>query len=151
MGGSVGPDLSVIGSKASRENLLESILYPSRAISFGFDNWVVETKNGLQITGLIVEDRPTHLILRDANAKDHKIAATDIDRRVKSKKSLMPEDLIQFLSEEDLVDIVDYLHSLKTPPPAPLGRLRPGAAPEGGAVPSPRVATRGLYAPLLSP
>jgi putative membrane-bound dehydrogenase-like protein len=150
VGGSVGPDLSVIGSKASRENLLESILYPSRAISFGFDNWVVETKNGLQITGLIVEDRPTHIILRDANAKDHKIAAGEIDRRVKSKKSLMPEDLIQFLSEEDLVDIVDYLHSLKTPPPAPLGRLRLGA-PERKAVPSPRVATRGLYAPLLSP
>jgi putative heme-binding domain-containing protein len=149
VGGSVGPDLSVIGSKASRENLLESILYPSRAISFGFDNWVVETKNGLQITGLIVEDRPTHLILRDANAKDHKIAAADIDRRVKSKKSLMPEDLIQFLSEEDLIDIVDYLHSLKTPPQAPVGRLRP--APEGGAVTGPRVATRGLYAPLLSP
>jgi putative membrane-bound dehydrogenase-like protein len=133
VGGNVGPDLSVIGSKASRENLLESILYPSRAISFGFDNWVVEAKNGLQITGLIVEDRPTHVILRDANAKDHKIAATDIDRRVKSKKSLMPEDLIQFLSEEDLVDIVDYLHSLKTPPLTPgasqQGRLRPGGRP----------------------
>src|SRR5205807_8556898 len=32
VGGNVGPDLSVIGKKASRENLFESILIPSKAI-----------------------------------------------------------------------------------------------------------------------
>src|SRR5262249_4790588 len=32
-GGKIGPDLSSIGKKASRENLLESILFPSKAIA----------------------------------------------------------------------------------------------------------------------
>lgn len=57
-GGKVGPDLSAIGAKASRENLLEPILYPSRAINHQFQTWVVETKGGLVITGIIAEETP---------------------------------------------------------------------------------------------
>src|SRR6185295_18899562 len=33
IGGSIGPDLSMIGKKASRENMIESILYPSKAVA----------------------------------------------------------------------------------------------------------------------
>src|SRR5262249_12130018 len=68
VGGKVGPELSVIGSKASRENLLESILYPSRAIAHQYATFIVETKDGKTITGVIGEETPTHIVLRDANA-----------------------------------------------------------------------------------
>src|SRR5262249_53554841 len=40
-GGNVGPDLSTIGTKASRENLFESILFPSKAIADQYLTWVV--------------------------------------------------------------------------------------------------------------
>jgi putative membrane-bound dehydrogenase-like protein len=115
VGGAVGPDLSVIGKKASRENLLESILYPSKAIADQYVTWVVETKGGLSISGLLVEDVPGHVVLRDANAKDHKIDRGQIDTKVKSPVSLMPDNLVGTVSEDDLLDVVDYLHSLKTP------------------------------------
>ncbi len=55
-GGQIGPDLSAIGKKASRENLLESILLPSKAVADQYVSWVIETQNGLVLTGLIVED-----------------------------------------------------------------------------------------------
>src|SRR5262249_17225751 len=58
VGGAVGPDLSVIGKKASRENLFESILFPSKAIADQYLTWTVETKQGLSVSGLIVEDGP---------------------------------------------------------------------------------------------
>ena len=57
-GGSIGPDLSMIGKKASRENLIESILYPSKAVADQFINWQIETKKGLSLGGLIVEETP---------------------------------------------------------------------------------------------
>ena len=63
-GGAIGPDLSVIGKKASRENLFESILYPSKAIADQYVTWQVETRRGLSLSGLIVEEAPTHIILR---------------------------------------------------------------------------------------
>jgi putative membrane-bound dehydrogenase-like protein len=115
VGGAVGPELSVIGKKASRENLLESILYPSKAIADQFVTWVVETKAGLTLSGLLVEDVPGHVVLRDANAKDHKVDRKDIATKEKSPVSLMPDNLVGAVSEDDLLDVVEYLHSLKTP------------------------------------
>lgn len=114
-GGNVGPDLSMIGKKASRDNLFESILYPNKAIADQFVNWIVELKNGQSLSGLIMEETPEHIILRDANAKDTKIAKKEIEMRSKNPNSIMPSDLLAFMTEDDLVDIVDYLFTLKTP------------------------------------
>jgi putative membrane-bound dehydrogenase-like protein len=122
VGGKVGPDLSTIGSKASRENLVESILYPSRAIADQFQQYLVETKTGIQVNGIIIEETAEYLLLRDVNAKDYKITQADVDTKKKVPTSLMPELLRNFKEpERDLVDIVDYLSTLKNRP------LTPGA------------------------
>jgi putative heme-binding domain-containing protein len=113
-GGQIGPDLSMIGKKASRENLLESILLPSKAVADQYVNWQIETGKGLVLNGLIVEETPQYVVLRDANGKDNKVNKKDIENRTKSPKSLMPEDIVVFLSEEDLIDITEYMLTLKT-------------------------------------
>jgi putative membrane-bound dehydrogenase-like protein len=115
VGGQIGPDLSMIGKKASRENLLESILYPSKAVADQYVNWNVETKKGVTITGLIVEEAPDHILLRDANGKDTRIDTEDIDSRTKNPNSLMPNDIVVYLGEDELTDVVEYLLTLKTP------------------------------------
>jgi putative heme-binding domain-containing protein len=115
VGGAVGPDLSVIGKKASRENLIESILYPSKAIADQYVTWVIETKAGLVLTGLLIEETPEQLTLRDANAKDTTISKKEIDSRAKSPNSLMPSDLLAYMTEDDVVDVVEYLFNQKTP------------------------------------
>jgi putative membrane-bound dehydrogenase-like protein len=112
-GGNVGPDLSVIGKKASRENLLESILLPSEAIADQYINWQIATAKGIVLNGMIVEETADHITLRDANAKDTRIDKKDIESRNKSANSLMPADLVAYITEDDLVDIVEYLFSLK--------------------------------------
>jgi putative heme-binding domain-containing protein len=115
VGGQIGPDLSVIGQKASRENLFESILYPSKAIADQFVTWNVVTKDGKSISGLIVEETPDHVTLRDANGRDSKVSKKDIEAREKDPKSLMPDNLLAFITEDELVDLVEYLFSLKVP------------------------------------
>jgi putative heme-binding domain-containing protein len=114
-GGQIGPDLSMIGKKASRENLFESILYPSKAIADQYVTWIIDTKKGQQVSGLVVEETKEYVILRDANGKDTKIETKDIDERKKSLKSLMPEDLLAHMTEDELLDMVEYLFALKTP------------------------------------
>ncbi|MFM7148257.1 MAG: PVC-type heme-binding CxxCH protein, partial [Gemmataceae bacterium] len=115
VGGQVGPDLSMIGKKASRENLLESILYPGRAIADQYVTWILETTRGVTVQGLLVEETPEVVILRDAEGRDIRVAKSDIESRNKGPKSLMPEDLLVHLGEEELVDLVEYLLTLKTP------------------------------------
>jgi putative membrane-bound dehydrogenase-like protein len=112
-GGNVGPDLSMIGKKASRENLFESILLPSKAIADQYVVWQIETKKGTTLAGLLVEETSASVTLRDGNGKDAKILKTEIEGREKSPKSLMPDDLLVYMTEEDLVDIVEYLLTLK--------------------------------------
>ncbi|MFO0844653.1 MAG: PVC-type heme-binding CxxCH protein [Gemmataceae bacterium] len=115
VGGQVGPDLSMIGKKASRENLIESILYPSKAIADQYVQWVVQTSKGVTVQGLLVEETPDAVVLRDAEGRDTRIRKAEIESRDKSPKSIMPEDTISQLREEDLLDLVEYLLTLKTP------------------------------------
>jgi putative heme-binding domain-containing protein len=113
VGGKIGPDLSAIGTKASRENLLESILYPSKAIADQFVQWNVITKKGISLSGLLVEETSEAIVIRDANGQDTKVAKRDIESREKSPKSLMPDDNAKTLTEEELLDLVEYLMTLK--------------------------------------
>jgi putative membrane-bound dehydrogenase-like protein len=114
VGGQVGPDLSMIGKKASRENLYESILIPSKAIADQYLQHQVTTTAEVTITGLLVADTPTAITLRDANGKDNTIAKKDILGEVrKLKTSIMPEDIVAALTEDELADLVAYLETLK--------------------------------------
>jgi putative membrane-bound dehydrogenase-like protein len=114
VGGRIGPDLSMIGKKASRENLFESILYPSKAIADQYLTWQIDTVRGQSLSGLIVEETPTFVVLRDGEGRDTRILKKDIESRTKGTKSLMPEDLVVQLSEDELIDVVEYLFTLRT-------------------------------------
>jgi putative heme-binding domain-containing protein len=113
VGGQIGPDLSTIGKKASRENLFESILYPSKAIADQYVTWNIATKDGKSVSGLLIEETGDHVLIRDANGKDTKIDKKDIDAREKDPKSIMPENLLAYMTEDELVDMVEYLLTLK--------------------------------------
>src|SRR5262245_49263883 len=53
-GKDVGPDLSEIGTKLSKEALYLSILDPSAGVSFNYETWLVRDFSGTILTGVIV-------------------------------------------------------------------------------------------------
>jgi len=115
VGGQVGPDLSMIGKKASRENLYESLLQPSKAIADQYVQHQVVTTSEVTVTGLLMGETPDSITLRDANGKDTTIPKKEVAGEVrKLKTSIMPEDIIAALTEDELVDLVAYLETLKT-------------------------------------
>jgi hypothetical protein len=54
------------------------------------------------------------IVVRDANGKDHAVFTKDIDKKSKSLLSLMPDNLAAALTEDELVDLVEYLTTLQT-------------------------------------
>jgi putative heme-binding domain-containing protein len=104
----------MIGKKGTKENLYESLINPNKAIADQYLTWIIETKKGQVITGLIVEESPELIVLRDGNGKDFKIDRKDVESKAKGPNSLMPSDLINSMSEQDLIDLVDYLATLQT-------------------------------------
>lgn len=112
-GTEVGPDLSEIGKKLARPAMFESILYPSAAISHNFEHWVVLTDDGLMHNGLLVSETAGELRLKDEKGIVRTIPAATIEERSKAETSLMPADIQKLMTAGELVDLVEYLSTLK--------------------------------------
>ncbi|MFK8112015.1 MAG: PVC-type heme-binding CxxCH protein [Rubripirellula sp.] len=112
-GKEVGPNLTEIGSKLSREAMFTSILDPSAGISHNFENYLVLTSSGQLINGLKTSETADEVVIRTPEAIDRKIAQADIESIKKSEKSIMPDNLHQTVDQQGLIDIVEYMTSLK--------------------------------------
>jgi putative heme-binding domain-containing protein len=112
-GKEVGPNLSEIGKKLSKESLYESILYPSASISHNYETYVVEMKNGNSANGLLVSKTPTEITLKDAEALVRTFKTADVESVTRSPVSIMPADLHKALSTQDLADLVEYMQTLR--------------------------------------
>ena len=117
IGREIGPNLSEIGKKLSRQAMFESILYPSAGISHNFESYTVITTNGEVLTGLIVSDTADELTLKDSNGLTRTLKKSDVEEKKKQQVSLMPADLQKLVTVQELVDMVDYLQTLKTAEP----------------------------------
>ncbi len=108
-----GPALSEIGTKLGKDALYQAILEPSAGISFGFEAWQIELKNGEEAYGIIVSETENELTLKDARAIPTTLKKSDIAQRTQSKLSIMPAGMQQVMSTQELVDLVEYLSTLK--------------------------------------
>jgi putative membrane-bound dehydrogenase-like protein len=110
-GSNIGPDLSVITKKYADEQLVEAIIFPSASVAFGYEPWIVETKDKNSVYGFLISDNKTAMIIRDITGRNHTIEKTNISSAKKQDKSIMPSAGQMNLSEQDLADIVGYLKS----------------------------------------
>ncbi|MBI2804713.1 MAG: c-type cytochrome [Planctomycetes bacterium] len=113
IGKSVGPDLSEIGKKLSREAVFESILFPSASISHNFETYVIETKQGTSANGVLVSKTAAEVSIKGADAIVRTFKAADVDTMVRSPISLMPADLHQEMTTQELANLVEYLLTLR--------------------------------------
>lgn len=110
-----GPALSDIGNKLSKRFLYSNITQPSSGISFGYEGYSVKMKDGKTYSGYILSRTEDVLTLKMMGDTQEQIALTDIVELKAMENSLMTEGLHKVMSEEDLVDLVEYLSTLKIP------------------------------------
>jgi putative heme-binding domain-containing protein len=109
-----GPDLSHIGKKYTRAQILESILDPSKTIDPAYAGYLVETSTGRVYNGLLVKKTAKEVVLREAaTGNEVHIPAEQVDSMAAQKKSLMPEQLLRDLSAEQAADLLELLSSRK--------------------------------------
>ncbi len=112
-GGKIGPDLSKIGQQYTRDQLAESVLFPSKFVREDYRQVIVQTSDGEDIAGMIVEDTAEALTLADAAGERHRIQRTQIQSRRTSELSLMPDGIHAGFSTQDFSDLITFLESLK--------------------------------------
>lgn len=108
-----GPNLSEIGTKLGKDALYESILDPSAGISFGFEAWQINLKDGDEAYGLIVGETADELAVKAVGGVVTRYPKASIASRTRQKLSIMPSGLQQAMTRQELVDLVEYLSSLK--------------------------------------
>src|SRR5262249_33012575 len=62
-GGKIGPDLGKIGAVRSGRDLLEALIFPSASFARGYEPYVVETRGGQVVTGILAREAPDALTL----------------------------------------------------------------------------------------
>jgi putative heme-binding domain-containing protein len=107
-----GPELSEIGDKLSREALYTSVLFPDQGISFGFEGYRLQLNDGSTAVGKIASETAEKVDLQYMSTQQT-VAKENIVSRVKLESSLMPSSLQASMSEQELIDLVEYLASLK--------------------------------------
>src|SRR5205823_3621517 len=112
-GTAVGPDLSAIGKLRGREDLLESILEPSRRIEPKYAAYVAQTADGRSLTGLLVRRDASAVVLRDGQNKEIVLAARDVEVLQPSRLSLMPDGQLAGLTAQQAADLLEYLANRK--------------------------------------
>lgn len=109
-GGTVGPDLTLIGGQLSRERIIESIVNPSREIAPQYATWQVLKNDGATFTGVFLgEDGARNQRYGDPQGNVIALKAEDIDDRQPTGKSLMPDDLPHQLTIGEFRDLLAFL------------------------------------------
>ncbi|MFL2862627.1 MAG: hypothetical protein ACJ0BJ_08575 [Pirellulales bacterium] len=114
VGGKVGPDMTSLGASAPIDYLIESIYKPNAKIKENYHSVNILTTDGLILTGIVVGSDNEELILRDARNKLVRIPKDEIEFQ-KPGKSLMPEGLVDRLSQQEQVDLIKFLTQLGRP------------------------------------
>lgn len=111
-GGQIGPALNGAGAMGI-EALLRSTLTPNAMMESGYRRFHVERKEAEAVEGFLVSDSGSEFIVRPLAGADVRIPASAVHRAYYSRTSLMPEGLLEAMTEQQVTDLFAYLSGLK--------------------------------------
>ena len=114
-GGKIAPDLSNLIYR-DYASVMKDILQPSAAINPDAVAYNVYLKDGDVITGVPLKETATEMIFGDLNGQPLTIKRDRITETKASSVSLMPEGLLQAMSEQQVKDLMTFL--LRQPEPS---------------------------------
>ncbi len=113
-----GPDLSTVGQRLDKSQILASLLRPSELIDPAFRGLVVETRDDRSWTGFLAHRGADHLLLKLPDGQVTQIPADAVRREIWLPVSLMPEGLIAHLTPQEASDLIAFL-AAQTGSPGP--------------------------------
>ncbi len=106
-GADVGPDLTGVG-RSTLDALLANVIDPNQVIGKGYENVLVETKDGRSLSGRMVENTDVRVRLLSAGPKEDIISKSDIASLRVSELSVMPEGLEQ-MPDADFRNLIMFI------------------------------------------
>jgi putative heme-binding domain-containing protein len=107
-----GPNLQDVGARYDRDELLDALLNPSREIAEGYAVQVIQTKSQGLVVGVVAREAPS-LLVRNELGDEIEVPPDQVQARRETERSMMPDDLTDSLSDQELLDLLAFLESLK--------------------------------------
>lgn len=108
----LGPDLAGTAVRFSRDDLFAAILFPSAQISPAYKMLSVTTRDGRIVSGLPVYVSPDGVLLATGPDVTVRLKGEEIESQAASPLSLMPNGLLDDLSDQELADLYAYLQEV---------------------------------------
>jgi putative heme-binding domain-containing protein len=117
-GESVGPDLTSIRRRFQKQEIIESVLFPSQVISDQYQAVTISTSEGLIFSGMPLPNsgNEKQLVMLLSDATKVVVAKDKIEDRLPSRISVMPEGLFKNLSEQEIADLFAFLETSRSNP-----------------------------------
>lgn len=111
-GGVVGPSLKGIGSRLTREQILQALIEPSARIAPGYGMISLKLTDGQEVTGTVIQETDDEIQLKTSEAEPLRIATARIKSRENYPSSMPPMGAL--MSKREIRDVVEFLASLKS-------------------------------------
>ncbi|MGB8170023.1 MAG: hypothetical protein WCF18_21145, partial [Chthoniobacteraceae bacterium] len=111
-GGNIGPVLSSVGAMGT-EAILRNIITPNAAMENGYRIFRVEKADGSIVEAFFVSEDKNAVVIRLPGAGDQRIERKDIRSTKYLRRSLMPEGILDGMTDQQASDLFAYLLSLK--------------------------------------
>jgi putative heme-binding domain-containing protein len=108
-GGKVGPDITG-SNRADLDYILETVVDPNAVIPNDYRTSTIQTKDERVITGIITRQDDNSLSVVTAN-ETLLLSRGDVESIQHSEFSMMPDGLIQSLTDGEVRDLIAYLRS----------------------------------------
>jgi len=108
-----GPELTDVGRRLSRHDLIESIVEPSAKMDKKYLSEIILLEGGEILTGFIGSETDAEILLLMPEGKQRTIDKDEIEERKTAMQSSMPENLGATIASSEFLDLMDYLASLK--------------------------------------
>jgi putative heme-binding domain-containing protein len=109
-GGQVGPDITG-SNRTNIEYLLSNLIEPSGEIQDDYRMVVITSRDGRTYSGNVIAENDRQVTLRVIGQDQLVLNKSDIQSRETAAVSMMPEGLLQTLSDKEVVDLVAYLRT----------------------------------------
>ena len=107
-GESAGPDLTTLGQRFQRKEVLESIVFPSHVVSDQYASQVV-LAGGRAYTGIVARQADGSVTVLQSDGGKVTLAAAEVEEIEPSKQSTMPDGLLNPLTLEQVSDLFAFL------------------------------------------
>lgn len=109
-GSAVGPDLSAASNQGDPHRLLRALLQPSRDVDPQYFPRMLITEDGQVFTGIMLRDGGGgNEFYRDNAGRERKFATKDIVERKELRTSMMPDGLIDLMTDREIRDLLAFL------------------------------------------